>query len=267
MNSLTIIGASMLLLSTTLQADDSSAAASFRIEVIVHKDTSAPTSIPIECPYGCAWDDRTIDCPAETKECRVIIDGRLGIEPWTKEAVGVQAVLPWSGTVCLGLVAPNPEPIELDRSTTSGAIVRRVETGSPAEVAGIKVGDLFGGFNGVRVRRAEDLHEAIQRAEAGQPFEATLNRNGEEIHVSGHLGIFTTAGCLPADPQLLAMPSAEPPPIPFSISIPDLRIPIELRCLEGCDLWRSTPVAPCPPATSCSFTYNVGHSHSERVAP
>lgn len=249
---------SLLLLTTTLQAEtESSAAASFRIEVLVHKDASAPACIPVQCLYGCAWDKQTIDCPAATKECRVIIDGRFGIEPWTKEAVGLQTVLPWSGTVCLGF--------------TGGQIVRQVDAGSPAERAGIKTEDIFASFNGVTVEGPEDLREMIKRMEAGQPFEATLKRNGIEIQVNGHLGIHTTAGCRPADPELLAMPAAEMPAMaPFSLSIDDLRIPIELRCLEGCNLYRPTSIGPCPATQSCSTTYTMNEypgSGATRDAP
>jgi hypothetical protein len=271
---LSILATSLLLSTMTPSAaTDSSAPAGFRMEVLVHNGSSVPASIPIECLHGCAWDKQIIDCPATTKECRVIIDGRFGIEPWTKEAAGPPPVLAWTGTVCLGLVAPNApstaeaDTSEQDRSSVARVIVRRVDAGSPAEVAGFKEGDLFAGFNGVTVKRAEDLHDIVQHKLAGEPFQATLNRNGTEIQVNGHLGIFTTAGCRPADPQLLAMPAAETLPMaPFSISIPDLRVPIELRCLEGCDLWRPTPVSPCPSPQSCSFEYTLrGLSFTRRA--
>jgi PDZ domain len=235
----------LLVLTTASQAATESGAAGFRIEVLVHKAASDSASIPVECLYGCAWDKQVIDCPAEAKECRVIIDGRFGIEPWSKDATGVQTVLPWSGTVCLGLLG--------------GTNVRKVEAGSPAELAGIKTGDLFAGLNGVSLERPEDLHDMVKRMEAGQPFEATLKRNGMEIQVSGQFGIWTTAGCRPAAPELLALPGAELLPMaPFSIAIDDLTIPIELKCLEGCDLWRPMPVSACPPPThSCTFRYTV----------
>ena len=259
---LSILATSFLLPMMTLQAaTESSVTASFRIEVLVHKVASAPASIPVECLYGCAWDKQTIECPAAIKECRAIIDGRFGIEPWTKEAVGVQTVLPWSGTVCLGVATLNAQSAaergfsEPDRSAAAGAIAWQVDAGSPAAVAGIKTGDLFTGFNGASVKRPEDLYDTVKHMKAGQPFETTLNRHGIEIQVSGHLGILTTAGCRPADPQLLAMPAAETLPItPFSIAIDDLKIPIELRCLEGCDSSHPVPID-CSSTQSCSFTF------------
>ncbi len=147
---LSILGTSFLLPMMTLQAaTESSVPASFRIEVLVRKVASTPASIPVECLYGCAWDKQTIECPAAIKECRAIIDGRFGIEPWTKEAAGVQAVLPLSGTVCLGVATRNAQSAaeqgfsEPDRSAPAGAIAWQVDAGSPAEVAGIKTGDLF----------------------------------------------------------------------------------------------------------------------------
>ena len=256
----------LLLLAATLQAAEP-APADFRIEVFIHKQTAAPTSTPIECLYGCAWQTQIIECPAETKECRVIIDGRFGVEPWTPELRGPETILPVSGSICLGFSPGMPRVTGEHDATPAGILVRRLEAESPARLAGFQEGDVLVSFNSQPVRIEEPYNPAdmFQGLAAGDRFEATLDRNGALIQVNGHLGTRTSVGkCLPADPELLAMPPMDVTPgTPFSLALDALEN-AELRCLEGCPWVIPLRTSPCPPTHTCSFTLRAGEIESGR---
>jgi membrane-associated protease RseP (regulator of RpoE activity) len=169
MKQILILSAAVSLLPTPLQAAEPPAAASFRIEVFMRPQTSAPSTMPVECMRGCAWERQTIECPAESKECRAIIDGRFGIEPWSPELRGVEQVLPWNGTVCLGYA---PGIITVEDGRDAAFLIRRVDAGSPAELAGLRAGDVLTSFNSQPVR-TDDPRAMLEGLEAGQAFEAT----------------------------------------------------------------------------------------------
>ncbi len=60
----------------------------------------------------------------------------------------------------------------------AGAVVTRVESGSPAEQAGIKRGDIITKFNGKDVTDYNVLGEIINDCEVGQTVEVIIYRNG-----------------------------------------------------------------------------------------
>jgi serine protease Do len=63
-----------------------------------------------------------------------------------------------------------------------GVLVRGVETGSPAEAAGIAEGDLLVAAAGSVIGDVDALHEALR--DAGFPIELTLVRGTEERTVT-----------------------------------------------------------------------------------
>jgi serine protease Do len=65
-----------------------------------------------------------------------------------------------------------------------GALVRDVETGSPAEHAGIAVGDLIVGAGEMMVRDADDLSDALVAAAAAGRIELTVVRGADERRVT-----------------------------------------------------------------------------------
>jgi len=77
------------------------------------------------------------------------------------------------------------EGLELDR--VAGAIVSSVEAGSPAEKAGIEVGDVVRGVNGHPVENANDLRNRISAMTPGSTVELDLIRDGRERHVAATL--------------------------------------------------------------------------------
>jgi serine protease Do len=64
-----------------------------------------------------------------------------------------------------------------------GLLVRSVEAGSPAEAAGLKVGDLIDGAGGQPVRTVDDLHTALDAARESRTLSLHLVRGAEGLDV------------------------------------------------------------------------------------
>ena len=69
------------------------------------------------------------------------------------------------------------EPLGLDEAR--GALVRLVETGSPAADAGIEPGDVIVRYNNKPVQRTDDLIEMVTRTEPGTTVPIEVVRNGD----------------------------------------------------------------------------------------
>lgn len=63
---------------------------------------------------------------------------------------------------------------------TSGAYVGRVRAGSPAELAGLRKGDVITALGGQSVSRADDLHRLVREMPKGRDLSLTYLRNGQE---------------------------------------------------------------------------------------
>jgi len=68
--------------------------------------------------------------------------------------------------------------------TRSGAVVDEVTTGSPAEKAGFKAGDLIVVFDGERVRSARQLTRIVDETPAGRPVKVSVVREGRQTDLS-----------------------------------------------------------------------------------
>ena len=64
-----------------------------------------------------------------------------------------------------------------------GLLVRAVEEGGPADLAGIERGDLIVAAGGAPLTRADDLYETLDRAEPGATLELALVRGTDERSV------------------------------------------------------------------------------------
>jgi len=91
----------------------------------------------------------------------------------------------------LGLVAVSLTPqiayaneLPLER----GALVVRVEEGGPAEVAGVKPGDVITSIAGGTVKDLHHFHELLFRRKAGEPVDVTLWRDGQTLTLRPVLG-------------------------------------------------------------------------------
>ena len=70
---------------------------------------------------------------------------------------------------------------------TAGAVIARVDPGSPAERAGLHSGDLVIAVNGVAVRGGTQLRNMIGLARIGDDVELTVDRRGAERKVAVHV--------------------------------------------------------------------------------
>lgn len=77
------------------------------------------------------------------------------------------------------------EQLGLDRA---GALVADVETGTPADRAGLQRGDVIVDFGGSRVEAIEDVLGTLRRREPGQDVGFTVVRDGAERELSVTLG-------------------------------------------------------------------------------
>jgi len=68
-----------------------------------------------------------------------------------------------------------------------GALVRRVYRGSPAEVAGVKPGDVIVAVNGQRIDSGQGLHNMEGLLPVGQPVKLDLLRDGARLSVTATL--------------------------------------------------------------------------------
>jgi S1-C subfamily serine protease len=65
-------------------------------------------------------------------------------------------------------------------SHKSGAIIEHVQMGSPADRAGLRVGDLITAANGVPVRKGMDLRDAIILVPIGDEVKLLVTRSGSD---------------------------------------------------------------------------------------
>ena len=66
----------------------------------------------------------------------------------------------------------------LGLSKTSGALVQKVESGGPAEKAGVEAGDIIVKFNGVAIERSSDLPRLVGNTKPGAKSTLTVWRKG-----------------------------------------------------------------------------------------
>jgi len=69
-------------------------------------------------------------------------------------------------------------------SHTTGAVIARVETGSPAERAGLRSGDLVVAANGTAVNSGTQLRNLIGLARIGDEVTLTVDRRGSEYSIA-----------------------------------------------------------------------------------
>jgi putative serine protease PepD len=72
---------------------------------------------------------------------------------------------------------------------TGGARITQVVKGSPAAVAGLKVGDVVTAFDGKPVTSADDLTADVSSAKSGNTVTLTVHRKGATKHLSLRLGV------------------------------------------------------------------------------
>ncbi|HML09285.1 MAG TPA: Do family serine endopeptidase [Stellaceae bacterium] len=66
----------------------------------------------------------------------------------------------------------------------NGAVIAKVLSGSPADRAGLKTGDLVVAANGVTIHSGTQLRDAIGLTRVGEDVDLTIDRNGNERNVA-----------------------------------------------------------------------------------
>jgi len=71
----------------------------------------------------------------------------------------------------------------------TGVVVRRVALNSPAQQAGIQVGDIITQFNDKPIRTASDLTRELYFAQPNQRITLTVQREGQQARLPVTLGV------------------------------------------------------------------------------
>jgi Do/DeqQ family serine protease len=83
----------------------------------------------------------------------------------------------------------NPELAEsLGVDETEGALISRVQSGSPAEAAGLKAGDIVTKFNRDPLEGSNDLRNKVGMLTVGTTIELTVIRDGKERDINVTIG-------------------------------------------------------------------------------
>jgi serine protease Do len=77
---------------------------------------------------------------------------------------------------------------QLRMPKAAGAIVSRVEPGSPAEKAGLRAGDVIVSYNGTVIHDAEQLTSLVVDTAPGSSVPIVFYRDGQQQHVSATIG-------------------------------------------------------------------------------
>ncbi len=92
----------------------------------------------------------------------------------------------WMGVVIQDVNAEMAEA--LDMAEALGALVANVAKGSPAEAAGIAVGDVIVAFDGTPVKKSSDLSLTVARTPVGRLVDVAVVRNGRRVIVELRIG-------------------------------------------------------------------------------
>jgi putative serine protease PepD len=82
--------------------------------------------------------------------------------------------------------------VEIQDATGGGAQIAKIVSGSPADTAGLKVGDVVTAAGTTPITSAADLQSAIQADSVGQKVTLTIDRSGTSQQVQITLGATTT---------------------------------------------------------------------------
>ncbi|MBI1799503.1 MAG: PDZ domain-containing protein [Candidatus Eisenbacteria bacterium] len=101
-----------------------------------------------------------------------------------RDASGATSAKPWLGVYTQNLTDELREGLG---ATTEGVLVSQVLTGSPAEKAGLKAGDVIVTFAGKAMRSPDDLQDAVRAAKSGDRADLEISRDGKPMKISATL--------------------------------------------------------------------------------
>ena len=100
--------------------------------------------------------------------------------------------------------------LDIDR----GALVSRVESGSPAEAAGVQAGDVIVAVGGSKVESSRDLRNSIGLVRVGEEIEIEVERERRRLRLTVRVGDVegrrTRLGCDGGSPRARGGDAARP---------------------------------------------------------
>jgi serine protease Do len=96
----------------------------------------------------------------------------------------------WLGVAIQGVDEDLAKALRLDKPR--GALVSRVEDGSPAQKAGVRRGDVVLDFNGKPIERVGELSRAVASVDAGTRAEVVVWRDGKQETLRAEIGKMPT---------------------------------------------------------------------------
>jgi S1-C subfamily serine protease len=95
---------------------------------------------------------------------------------------------PYIGLVMQPVQIPESLQNKASANAAAGLLVMHVESGGPADVGGVMLGDILIGMDGHSFDDLEDLHEAIGQKGAGQEVQIALIRGGQKLQMTIRIG-------------------------------------------------------------------------------
>ncbi len=83
-----------------------------------------------------------------------------------------------------------------DVSSPHGVVVSRIRKSSPAEKAGLKVGDVITAVDGQPAKDTRSIKNSIGLVMLGQTLELTVERQGESLNITTHIEELNRAAAL-----------------------------------------------------------------------
>ena len=100
---------------------------------------------------------------------------------------------PWVG---IGLQDLTPELAKFfNVKEKEGALINQVFAGSPAEEAGLRVGDIVVEIDGKKIKDSQDVVREVLKKQVGQKIQFVIIRDGKRVEVS------ITTGLMPSEPE------------------------------------------------------------------
>ena len=147
--------------------------------------------------------------------------GGIGFAVPTRIAIAVMRQLSEHGEMQRGRIGVTIQDLTPDRAEALdldveyGAIVSRVESGSPAEEAGLQAGDVIVAVDGVGTEGSRDLRNAIGMVRVGEAVEVDVQRERRRLRLSVRVGGDAQTGA--------RLGTVEPPPALEGAALRDLR--------------------------------------------
>jgi glutaredoxin 3 len=129
---------------------------------------------------GVAFQERDVSMDRQAADEMVRRSGQMGVPVIADEQEAIVGFdLPRLQRMAARHARPGLGLLVADATDGQGAYVGSVRSGSPAERAGVQVGDLIQELSGIQVRKADDLERIAAERRPGQPTSIVVWRAGQ----------------------------------------------------------------------------------------